>query len=94
MSVRKANKQKFQEQGVFCVTSIGDNSYRVTNLCGPTRTSVLNGERYFMLLIDDYSRMTWVTSRTPHQNGVVQRKNKTIIEMARTMIKDANLADV
>lgn len=29
-------------------------------LCGPTRTSGINGERYFILLIDDYSRMTWV----------------------------------
>lgn len=32
-----------------------------TNLCGSTRTRSLNGDKYFMLLIDDYSRMTWVT---------------------------------
>lgn len=32
-----------------------------TDLCGPTRTRGLNGEIYFMLLIDDYYRMTWVT---------------------------------
>lgn len=31
------------------------------NLCGPTRTTSMQGERYFMLLIDDYSSMTWVT---------------------------------
>lgn len=31
------------------------------DLCGPTRKRGLNGERYFMLLIDLYSRMTWVT---------------------------------
>ena len=30
------------------------------NLCVPTRTKGLNGEKYFMLLIDDYTRMTWV----------------------------------
>ena len=29
--------------------------------CGPTRTKILQGEYYFMLLIDDYTRMTWVT---------------------------------
>ena len=29
-----------------------------TNLCGPTRTKGLNGQQYFMLLIDDYTRMT------------------------------------
>ena len=31
-----------------------------TDLCGPTRTKGLDGEQYFMLLIDDYTRMTWV----------------------------------
>jgi hypothetical protein len=31
-----------------------------TNLCGPTRTKILQGKNYFMFLIDDYSRMTWV----------------------------------
>jgi hypothetical protein len=31
------------------------------DLCGPTRTKILQGERYFMLFIDDYTRMTWVT---------------------------------
>lgn len=31
------------------------------DLCGPTRTRAQNGERYFMLLIDDFYRMTWVT---------------------------------
>ena len=32
-----------------------------TNLYGPTRTKSLQGEYYFMLLVDDYKRMTWVT---------------------------------
>jgi hypothetical protein len=32
-----------------------------TDLCGPTRTKSLQGEKYFMLLIDDYTRMTWVS---------------------------------
>lgn len=32
-----------------------------TDLCGPTRTRGLNGDRYFMILIDDYFRMTWIT---------------------------------
>jgi hypothetical protein len=31
------------------------------DICGPTRTQSLQGEKYFMLFIDDYSRMTWVT---------------------------------
>ena len=32
-----------------------------TDLCGPTRTKSLQGEYYFMLFIDDYTRMTWDT---------------------------------
>ena len=32
-----------------------------TNLRGPIRTKNLQGEYYFMLLIDDYTSMTWVT---------------------------------
>ena len=31
------------------------------DICGPTRTKRLQGEYYFMLFIDDYTRMTWVT---------------------------------
>ena len=31
-----------------------------TDLCGPTKTKILQGDHYFMFLIDDYTRMTWV----------------------------------
>ena len=31
------------------------------DLCVPARTITLQGDMYFMLFIDDYSRMTWVT---------------------------------
>ena len=31
-----------------------------TDLCGPTKTKSLQGDHYFMLLIDDYTRMAWV----------------------------------
>jgi hypothetical protein len=33
-------------------------------------------------------------ARTPQQNGVVERKNKTVQEMARTMIMDSKLTDI
>ena len=32
-----------------------------TILCGPMRTKGLEGESYLMLLVDDYTRMTWVS---------------------------------
>lgn len=31
------------------------------------------------------------TSRTPQQNGAAERKNRTVKEMARTILHDANL---
>jgi transposase InsO family protein len=123
-----------------------------TDLVGPTRTKGLKGEKYFMLLVDDYTRMTAVfflknkseafenfkiykemvenemdskikclrsdnggeftskefmdycnnhgikrqffVARTPQQNGVVERKNMTVQEMARTMLMDSKLTDI
>ena len=32
-----------------------------TNLYGPKRTKSLQGESYFMLFIDDFTRMCWLT---------------------------------
>lgn len=31
-----------------------------TDLCVPTQSKGLNSEEYFMLLVDDFTRMTWV----------------------------------
>jgi transposase InsO family protein len=33
-------------------------------------------------------------ARTPQQNGVVERKNKTVHEMPRTMLMDSKLTDI
>jgi transposase InsO family protein len=33
-------------------------------------------------------------ARTPKQNGVVERNNRTVREMARTMIMDSNLTNI
>jgi hypothetical protein len=38
-----------------------------TNLCGLARKRTLKGGSYFMLLIDDYTRMTWV--RVPKEKS-------------------------
>jgi transposase InsO family protein len=34
------------------------------------------------------------TTKTPHQNGVVERKNKRVQEMVRTMLKDSKLSHI
>ena len=31
-----------------------------TNLCGPSRKKPPRGEEYFILLIDDFSKMCWI----------------------------------
>ncbi|GJS65431.1 retrovirus-related pol polyprotein from transposon TNT 1-94 [Tanacetum coccineum] len=89
------------------------------DLCGPMRVASINGKKYIFVIIDDYSRYTWVyflrtkdealdmiidfinqvqrnlklgivhktsIARTPQQNGVVERQNRTLVEVARTML--------
>jgi transposase InsO family protein len=123
-----------------------------TDLVVPTKTKGLKGEKYFMLLVDDYIRMIGVcflknkseafenfkiykemvenemdskikclrsdnggeftskefmdyyrnhgikrqffVARTPQWNGVIERKNKIVQEMARTMLMDSKLTDI
>nr|GEY58946.1 hypothetical protein [Tanacetum cinerariifolium] len=78
------------------------------DLCGPMRMQTINGKKYILVIVDDYSRFTWVkflrskdetsdavikfitqiqtVPRTPQQNGVVERQNRTLVEAARTML--------
>ncbi|GKA52770.1 retrovirus-related pol polyprotein from transposon TNT 1-94 [Tanacetum coccineum] len=114
------------------------------DLCGPMRVASVNGKKYILIIVDDYSRFTWVkclrskdeapdfiikflkmiqvrlkvpvrriysdngtefvnqtlreyyekvgishetyVARSPQQNGVVERRNHTLIEAARTML--------
>ncbi|GJW94578.1 retrovirus-related pol polyprotein from transposon TNT 1-94 [Tanacetum coccineum] len=70
------------------------------DLCGPMRVASINGKKYILVNVDDYSRYTWVyflhlersimqqfsTARTPQQNGVVERRNRTLVKAARTML--------
>nr|GEZ41208.1 retrovirus-related Pol polyprotein from transposon TNT 1-94 [Tanacetum cinerariifolium] len=85
------------------------------DLCGPMRVESVNGKKYILVIVDDYSRFTWVkflrskdetpmfiikflkmiqvgishetsVARSPQQNGVVERHNRTLIEAARTML--------
>ncbi|GJU54083.1 retrovirus-related pol polyprotein from transposon TNT 1-94 [Tanacetum coccineum] len=86
------------------------------DLCGPIRVTSVNGKKYILVIVDDYSRFTWVkclrskdeapafiinflkmiqkvgishetsVARSPQQNGVVERRNCTLIEAARTIL--------
>ncbi|GJY37656.1 retrovirus-related pol polyprotein from transposon TNT 1-94 [Tanacetum coccineum] len=114
------------------------------DLCGLMRVASINGKMYILVIVDDYSRFTWVrflktkyeapvaiikcikniqvrlkatvrnvrtdngtefvnqtphewyenvgithqtsVARTPQRNGVVERRNRTVVEAARTML--------
>nr|GEU36714.1 hypothetical protein [Tanacetum cinerariifolium] len=114
------------------------------DLCGPMRVQTINGKKYILVIVNDYSLFTWVkilrskdetpevvikfiqqiqvglnktvryiridngtefvnhtltdyyerigifhqkiVPRTPQQNGVVERQNRTLVEAARTML--------
>nr|GEX53173.1 hypothetical protein [Tanacetum cinerariifolium] len=86
-----------------------------TDLYGPIRVKSVNGKKYILVIVDDYSRFTWVkflrskdetpdfiikflkmiqdgishetsVARSPQQNWVVERRNRTLIEAACTML--------
>ncbi|GJQ98067.1 retrovirus-related pol polyprotein from transposon TNT 1-94 [Tanacetum coccineum] len=119
------------------------------DLCGPIRVESINGKKYVLVIIDDYSRYTWThflrskdetpeflidflrlvqrglyaqvrivgtdkgteflnktlhayfaqkgiehqmsTAKTPKQNGIVKRRNRTLFEAARTMLSAAKV---
>ncbi|GKB36210.1 retrovirus-related pol polyprotein from transposon TNT 1-94 [Tanacetum coccineum] len=119
------------------------------DLCGPIRVESINGKKYVLVIVDDYSRYTWThflrskdetpevlidflklvqrglhaqvrtvrtdkgteflnktlhvyfaqegiehqtsIARTPEQNGIVERQNRTLVEAARTMLSAAKV---
>nr|GEW52666.1 hypothetical protein [Tanacetum cinerariifolium] len=85
------------------------------DLCGPMRVASINGKKYILVIVDDYSRYTWTlgteflnktlnaffkeegiehqtsTARTLEQNGVDERRNRTLVEAARTMLSASQL---
>nr|GFA80066.1 retrovirus-related Pol polyprotein from transposon TNT 1-94 [Tanacetum cinerariifolium] len=115
-STRKTHKPKFEDTNQ-------EKLYLLhMDLCGPMRVESVNGKKYILVIVDDYSRFTWVrlkvsfcgirtdngtkfvnhtlrdyyeevgishetsVARSPQQNGVVERRNHTLIEAARTML--------
>nr|GEX66360.1 retrovirus-related Pol polyprotein from transposon TNT 1-94 [Tanacetum cinerariifolium] len=64
------------------------------DLCGPMRVQSINGKKYILVIVDDYSRFTWVkflrTNDETLENDVVKRRNRTLMEAARTMLIFSN----
>nr|GEV29922.1 integrase, catalytic region, zinc finger, CCHC-type, peptidase aspartic, catalytic [Tanacetum cinerariifolium] len=63
------------------------------DLCGPMRVASINGKKYILVIVDDFSWYTWLgivhntlITQTPQQNGFVERRNRILVEAARTMV--------
>ncbi|GJY80666.1 retrovirus-related pol polyprotein from transposon TNT 1-94 [Tanacetum coccineum] len=56
----------------------------------PSAVQSYGGNLYTLVIVDDYSR-TDHALRTPQLNGVVERKNRTLQEMSRTMLNEQSL---
>nr|GEV76067.1 hypothetical protein [Tanacetum cinerariifolium] len=63
------------------------------DLFGSTSVSSISYKWYCLVATDDFSRDQKIVSnaRTPQQNGIAERRNRTLIEAARTMLADAKL---
>ncbi|GJU74091.1 retrovirus-related pol polyprotein from transposon TNT 1-94 [Tanacetum coccineum] len=55
------------------------------NLCGPLRVQSINGKKYILVIVDDYSRYVRTDNGTEFI-GVVERWNRTLVEAAWTML--------
>ncbi|GKE09305.1 retrovirus-related pol polyprotein from transposon TNT 1-94 [Tanacetum coccineum] len=84
------------------------------DLFGPISPMYINHEKYTLVIVDGYSRYTWVhflrkksqapemimsfsrmnlsSPYTHEQNGVAEKKNRTVIEAARTMLNGSVLS--
>ncbi|RVW15373.1 Retrovirus-related Pol polyprotein from transposon TNT 1-94 [Vitis vinifera] len=75
-----------------------------TDVWGPCRTASTLGFQYFVTFIHDYSRSPFTSfmshhgilhqsscAHTPQQNGVAERKNRHLVETARTILLHSNV---
>nr|GFA46289.1 retrovirus-related Pol polyprotein from transposon TNT 1-94 [Tanacetum cinerariifolium] len=56
------------------------------DLRGSMRIASINGNRYVLVIVDDYSRYTWVHFLRSKDEAPVKRRNRTLVEAARTTL--------
>nr|GEY79619.1 retrovirus-related Pol polyprotein from transposon TNT 1-94 [Tanacetum cinerariifolium] len=65
------------------------------DLCGPMRVASINGKRYVPSLHAYFAAegilYQMLVARTPEQNGVVERRNRTLVEAARIILSAAKV---
>ncbi|GJT62894.1 retrovirus-related pol polyprotein from transposon TNT 1-94 [Tanacetum coccineum] len=86
--VSKAKRSSFKTMVVL--SSKGRLNLLHMDLCDPMRVASINGKKYILTLHAFYKEEgiehQTSTPRTPKQNGVVERQNRTVVETARTML--------
>nr|GEX37666.1 putative reverse transcriptase domain-containing protein [Tanacetum cinerariifolium] len=60
------------------------------DLCRPMRVESINEKWYILVIVDDYSRYTWVyflrsKDEAPEQNGVIKQRNYMLVKATGTM---------
>jgi transposase InsO family protein len=60
----------------------------------PDNGGEFTSNKFMDYYISNGIKMQFYVARTPQQNGVVERKNKTLHEMDRTMLMDTKLTDI
>ncbi|KAK1429938.1 hypothetical protein QVD17_12293 [Tagetes erecta] len=60
------------------------------DLFGPTNVQSIGKKSYCFVIIDDFTRFSWC-SKNASTKRVAERKNRTLIEAARSMLADAKI---
>ncbi|GJV45071.1 retrovirus-related pol polyprotein from transposon TNT 1-94 [Tanacetum coccineum] len=91
--VSKAKRSSFKSKTV--PSSKGWLNLLHMDLCGPMRVATINGKKYILTLNaffkEEGIEHQTSTPQTPQQNGVVKRRNRTLVEAARTMLSASKL---
>nr|GEX04683.1 hypothetical protein [Tanacetum cinerariifolium] len=80
--------QKGKQHKASCKTKI------MSSICKPSQGDT--GTKFKNRIMNEFCKMKGIrrefsVARTPQQNGVAERKNKTLIEAAKTMLADSKL---
>ena len=63
-----------------------------THVCGPFKVTSLGDSKYYVSFIDDFSRRIFIYTLHSTENGVAERVNRTLVEMALPMLVHSELA--